>query len=86
MTRAAGGLALRFNLLHTGRFVICMPHSLMPFLRESTGLRVLPVRLPLWHTATMIMALRGRDPTPAAHVFLAMLRERARPLVDAGKR
>lgn len=80
----SGGLALRFSLLNTGRFVTCMPHSLMPFLREPTGLRVLPLRLPLWHTATMIMALRGRDPTPATQVFLAKLRERARPLRDAG--
>ena len=82
----SGGLVLRFNLLTTGHFVTCMPHSLMPFLREPSGLRVLPVRLPLWHTATMIMTLRGRDLTPAAQVFLAHLRERAQPLIDTGNR
>jgi hypothetical protein len=30
----------------------------------------------------MIMTLRGRDPTPAAQLFLAKLRELSRPLIE----
>ena len=78
----SAGLMLRFNLLATGRYVTCIPHSLLPFLRHGSTLRVLPIRLPPWHTATMIMTLRGRAPTPAAELFLATLRERARALVE----
>ena len=75
-------LALRFNLLATGRFVTCLPHTLLPFLLNRSTLRVLPIRLPPWRTPTMIMTLRGRASTPAAELFLARLRERARPLVE----
>jgi DNA-binding transcriptional LysR family regulator len=78
----SGGLALRYTLLSTGRFVTCIPHSLMPYVRPVSGLKVLPIRLTPWHTATMIMTLHGREPTPAAELFLAMLRERALALVE----
>ncbi|MFO1327026.1 MAG: LysR family transcriptional regulator [Rubrivivax sp.] len=80
----SGSLMIRLNLLATGRFLTCIPHSLVPFLPNRGELRVLPVRLPLWRTATMIMTLRGRVQTPAAELFLAELRLRARPLVDSG--
>ncbi len=79
----AGGLTIRFNLLATGRFVTCMPHSLLPFLKNPREFRVLPVRLPRWHTATMIMTLRGRVQTPAAELFIDMLRQQARPLIES---
>ena len=78
----SGGLAMRFSLLATGQFVTCVPHSLMPFLLQPAQLRVLPIRLPPWRTATMILTLRGRLPTPAAQLFLSKLREHARPLIE----
>jgi hypothetical protein len=34
----------------------------------------------VWHTATMILTLKGRALSPAAKLFLAQLREIARPL------
>lgn len=80
----SGGLLLRFQLLASAPFVTCIPDSLLPYLRGPTNLRVLPVRFPRWHTATMIMTLRGREPTPAAQLFLERLRERATELAKAG--
>lgn len=82
----SGSLPLRMNLLGQGRFITCIPHSLMPFLDNRSTLRVLPVRLAPWQTATMIMTLRDRVLPPAAQLFLARLRERARPLAEASGR
>jgi DNA-binding transcriptional LysR family regulator len=79
----SGGLAMRFALLATGNFVTCVPHSLMPFLPQPSALRVLPIRLPTWRTATMILTLRGRIPSPATQLFLAKLREQAQPLIES---
>ena len=75
----SGSLNSRYNLLETGRFVTCIPHSLLPFSRERNGLSILPPQLPVWHTATMILTLKGRSLSPAAELFLAHLRELARP-------
>jgi DNA-binding transcriptional LysR family regulator len=75
----SGSLNSRYNLLETGRFLTCIPHSLLPFSREKRGLIVLPLELPVWHTATMILTLRGRALSPAAELFLVRLRELARP-------
>jgi DNA-binding transcriptional LysR family regulator len=75
----SGSLNSRYNLLETGRFVTCMPHSLLPYSRERNGLKILPLELPAWHTATMILTLKGRALSPAAELFLAQLRQLARP-------
>jgi DNA-binding transcriptional LysR family regulator len=75
----SGSLNSRYNLLETGRFVTCMPHSLLPFIRERSGLSILPIELPVWQTATMILTLKGRALSPAADLFLGQLRELARP-------
>lgn len=76
---SSGSLNTRYNLLATGRFVTCIPHSLLPFSRERSGLSILPLQLPVWQTATMILTLKGRVLSPAAELFLAQLRELARP-------
>ncbi|MFO1224928.1 MAG: LysR substrate-binding domain-containing protein [Burkholderiaceae bacterium] len=70
-------LSLRQRLLASGRFITCVPHTVLPFLRQTTSLRMLPVDLPAWPTPTMVLTLRGRVPSPAAAVFLQVLREQA---------
>lgn len=75
----SGSLNSRYNLLDTGRFVTCIPHSLLPFSRERKALSLLPLELPVWNTATMILTLKDRALHPAAELFLAQLRELARP-------
>jgi DNA-binding transcriptional LysR family regulator len=79
----AGGLAQRYTMLGTGRFVTCMPHSLTPFVPAWAGLRTLPVRIPPWSRATMVLKLRDRTLSPSAELFLAMLRQRAKALSEA---
>jgi DNA-binding transcriptional LysR family regulator len=76
----SGSLNLRYNLLATGRFVTCVPHSLLPFVDRRRLFRVLPIELPAWDVPTMILTLRGRTPGPSATLFLQQLRELARPL------
>ncbi len=78
----AGGLAQRYALLTTGRFVTCMPHSLTPFVPEWAGLRVLPIHIPPWSRSTMIVKLRGRALAPSAELFLGTLRELSRPIAE----
>lgn len=76
----SGSLHTRYNLLETGRFVTVVPHSLLPFDRNRSLLRTVPISLPRWRSPTMILTLRGRTLGPAAMRFLDMLREMAGPL------
>ncbi len=76
----SGSLSLRYNLLATGRFVTCVPHSVLPFVDRRRLFRILPIELPPWDVPTMILTLRGRTAGPAATLFLQTLRELARPL------
>jgi DNA-binding transcriptional LysR family regulator len=76
----SGSLHTRYNLIETGRFVTLVPHSLLPFTAHRERLRILPIELPRWRTATMVLTLRGRTLAPAAELFLATLRELAQPL------
>jgi hypothetical protein len=57
-----------------------LPHSLLPFSRERNGFSILPVELPAWNIATMILTLKGRVLSPAAKLFLVKLRHLALPL------
>lgn len=75
-----GSLNMRQNMLARGRFVTCVPHSMLPFARVRGNFHILPISLPLWHTPTMILKLQGRNLGPAAEAFLDTLRELARPL------
>jgi DNA-binding transcriptional LysR family regulator len=76
----SGTLQLRHRLLVSGRFVTCMPHTVVGFARRHFGLRVLPVALPRWPTPTMVLWLRGRVPAPATRACLEALREVAATL------
>lgn len=75
-----GSLYMRQNMLAGGRFVTCVPHSVLPFAKVRSAFHILPVELPLWRTPTMILKLRGRNLGPAAELFLDTLRELAKPL------
>lgn len=76
----AGSLNMRQNVLARGRFVTCVPHSLLPFAHIRGNFHILPIELPLWPTPTMIIQLRGRTLGGATEAFLDTLRELARPL------
>lgn len=76
----SGSLHMRQNMLASGRFVTCLPHSLLPFARLRGNFHILPIELPPWPTPTMILKLRGRSLGPAAEAFLDTLRELSAPL------
>jgi DNA-binding transcriptional LysR family regulator len=76
----SGSLNMRQNMLASGRFITCLPHSLLPFARLRGNFQILPIELPLWPTPTMILKLRGRSLGPAAETFLGTLRELSAPL------
>ena len=78
-----GSLNMRQNMLARGRFVTCVPHSLLPFARVRGNFHITPIVLPIWHVPTMILKLQGRNLGPAAESFLDTLRELARPLRTA---
>lgn len=75
-----GSLNMRQNMLARGRFVTCVPHSLLPFARVRGNFHILPIELPLWPTPTMILQLRGRTVGRATEAFLDTLRDLSRPL------
>jgi DNA-binding transcriptional LysR family regulator len=76
-----GSLNMRQNLLASGRFITCVPHSLLQFGTSRAHFRTLPIELPLWDTPTMILTLKGRTLGTGAENFLVKLRELALPLV-----
>ena len=76
----SGSLHTRYNLLRTGAFVTVVPHSLLPFDHNRTWLKILPVKLPIWRTQTMIMTLRGRTLSTAALRFIGTLKDMSKSL------
>jgi len=65
---------LRHNLLATGRFVTVIPKSMLRVMGKSLSVKALPVRLPLAHRSTAIIALKGRTLSPIAKLFVQTLR------------
>ena len=80
----SGSLDMRQTLLASGKFVTCVPHSLLPFIQHQNSFHVLPIELPPWETATMILKLRGRELPPVAEAFFETLRGLAKPLRVSG--
>ena len=81
---SSGSLNLRYGLLDTGRFLTCLPHSLLPWVGVRSTLRPLPVELPVWPMPTMVMTLEGRTLPAAAKRFLLRVRELALPFSGDG--
>jgi DNA-binding transcriptional LysR family regulator len=76
----SGAVATRETLLAHGRYVTCVPHTLLHFVRNERHFRLLPVDLPPWSSPTLLMTLRGRTLSPAAMRFIEMLWATSRPL------
>jgi DNA-binding transcriptional LysR family regulator len=79
---ASGSLHTRYRLLDAGRSITVVPHSLLPFANPGERFRVLPIEMPAWEFPTMILTLRNRVLSPAAHLFIEELRRVARPLAN----
>jgi DNA-binding transcriptional LysR family regulator len=76
----SGSLNVRYGLLATGRFVTVMPDSLVRFAGTRGLVKVLPVEIGRWHTATMLVTLRNRSLSPAVNTFLGIVRELSQQL------
>ena len=71
---------VRRSLLATGRYLTVFPSSALRFPTPQSGLRRLPVELPLPPMPIGIVTLRNRTLSPAAQLFVECAREVAKPL------
>src|SRR5262249_62306210 len=67
-------VALRTQLLATGRFVTAMPASTLNTRARDAHLKVLPVALPSKPWPVMMVTLKERTLSPAANHFIACAR------------
>jgi DNA-binding transcriptional LysR family regulator len=72
---------LFFSLAATGQFIAVLPVSILHFNAKRFGLKALPFEFPIKPDPVCIATLRGRTINPATEVFIACLRELAKPLV-----
>lgn len=73
-------LNVRNSLLATGRFVTMVPGSALYFGAERALFKRLPIEVPRWRLPVAIITLRNRTLSPAAELFIACVREVAKPL------
>jgi DNA-binding transcriptional LysR family regulator len=71
-------LALRNQLLMTGRFVAAIPASTLAPKARSDALKVLPVELPQQPWPIVMVTLKDRTLTPAAQCFVECARAHAK--------
>ena len=71
----SGSLNLRHALLATGRYLTVVPETVVKFCGPNSGYKVLPVDLPRWEIATMIVTLAHRNLSPLAEMFMQCTRE-----------
>jgi DNA-binding transcriptional LysR family regulator len=63
------------NLLATGKFVSALPRSTLGWGADHLPFRALPIAMPTTFAPVAIVALRARNLSPAAKLFLDCLRE-----------
>jgi DNA-binding transcriptional LysR family regulator len=79
-------LALRDELLATGRFIAAIPATTMNSVTRSTSLKVLPIRLPHKPWPVAIITLKNRTLCPAVQNFIECARHSAEALCSRGSR
>ena len=70
-------IPLRNILLATGRFLTIMSASMLEFGPQRSLLKILPVAIPRWRLPVAIFTMRNRTLSPAAHLFIAAVRDLA---------
>ena len=71
---------VRMSLLATGRFLTVFPASALRFPAGHSGLKVLPIALPLASVPNGIVTLKNRTLSPVAQLVIESAREVAKPL------
>jgi DNA-binding transcriptional LysR family regulator len=67
-------VALRTNLLATGRHITVFPRSMMRLYAARMSLKVLPIKLPAREWPTVMVTLKNRTLSPMARLFIEHLR------------
>jgi DNA-binding transcriptional LysR family regulator len=83
LTVAAPSMALRDELLATGRFVTVVVGFSLLLPRRHPGLKALPVRLPNLRQPVGITTLKNRSLSPVAQIFTESVRELVKPLANS---
>jgi DNA-binding transcriptional LysR family regulator len=78
-------VALRNQMLATGRFVTAMPASTLNTQTHETHIRVLPVALPNKAWPVVMVTLKERTLSPAAHHFVASARGVSRSIGEGAR-
>ena len=83
ISSVTNSIPLHNALLASGRFLSILPGSLLRFSGNRMLLKVLAVKLPIRPGPIGIAILKKRTLSPIAQLFIACVREVAKPLVDA---
>ena len=67
-------VALRTNLLSSGRHLTVFPKSMMNLCAERMSVKVLPLKLPVPEWPTVLVTLKGRTLNPAVKLFIEQVR------------
>jgi DNA-binding transcriptional LysR family regulator len=70
---------VRLTLLATGRFLAIFPASSFRFSTRRSGIKILPVELPIAPVPVGIVTLKKRTLSPLAQLFIEHAREVAKP-------
>jgi DNA-binding transcriptional LysR family regulator len=71
---------VRMSLLATGRFLTIFPASALQFHAGRSGLKVLPLALPIVRVPNGIVTLKNRTLSPVAQLVIGVAREVAKPI------
>jgi len=82
LTVAAPSIALRNELLATGRFLTVVVGFSLLLPRKHPGLKALPVKLPDIRQPVGITTLKNRSLSPVAQMFIESVRELVKPLAN----
>jgi len=76
-------MAMTMSLLAGGRYLSLLPESTILVGTQCTGVKVLPVRLPVAPRLITLVMLKHRTLSPAARVFIECARDVAKPLAKS---
>jgi DNA-binding transcriptional LysR family regulator len=71
---------VRVSLLATGHFLTIFPVSILRFPTKRTGIKILPVELPMAPVPNGIVTLKNRMLSPVARLFIEQARDLAKPV------
>jgi DNA-binding transcriptional LysR family regulator len=75
---------VRTNLASSGRFIVTLPSSVLPFNAKRFSLKALPIELPKRPWPVALVALKHRTLSPVVERFIAHVRDFVRPMGESG--